>query len=153
MDNTIYTTRRENDGYFTALILEAGSRQVKEESCFTLEELKSIIADTYGDIQRISPRLFQEEINNRTVHSDEMLSLLRNNVEGDLSQRYVYGSPMRPMSSVWARLPGAAIYIPCDRQKTGYHTYVAVLAKLDKEIVDKYDLVFVSHGGTINATI
>jgi len=147
MDNTIYTTRRENDGYFTALILEAGSTQVKEESCFTLEDLKSIIADTYGDIQRVSPRVFQEEIDNRSVHTEEMLSILRDTYEGDLTHRWVYGSPMRPMSSSWARLPGGAVYLNADKAKTGFHSYVVVLAKLDKEIIEKYDLVFVSHGG------
>lgn len=147
-DETIYTTRRENDGTLTALVLEPNTREIKELTYFfDMTELCNKIQEEWGDINRLHPRDFQKEIDKRSVHSVEMLEMLRDNPEGNLARRFVYGSPMRPMSSVWARIPGAAIYIPCNRQKTGFHTYIAVLARLDKEIIEKYDLVFVSHGG------
>lgn len=150
MAKIIYTMKRDNQGDLTALILTPGNNKMPSELAYFRkpQELREAVKEQYGDDALcVSPKAFQEEIDKRSVHNVEMLEMLKNNPEGDLSRRFVYGSPLRPMSSIWARLPGAAIYIPCNRQKTGYHTYIAVLAKLDKEIIEKYDLVFVSHGG------
>ena len=150
MDNIICAMKRDDLGDLTALILTPDNKKKPSELAYfrTPQELREAVKEHYGDdVLYVPLRILNEELEKRRVHSPEMLEMLKNNPEGNLSRRFVYGSPIRPMSSVWARLPGAAIYIPADRQKTGYHTYIAVLAKLNKEIIEKYDLVFVSHGG------
>lgn len=58
----------------------------------------------------------------------------------DLSNHIVYGSPMRPMSSVWARIPDA-VFMQSNKRSTGYHTFVAVPVVLEQEQVDRYELV------------
>lgn len=80
-------------------------------------------------------------------HTDEVMALLEeygNRVGGDLSRYLVYGSPMRPMSASWARIEGA-VYMQVDKAITGYHTYIATPLTLPKELVDRFELVFVSR--------
>ena len=83
-------------------------------------------------------------LDRRAIHTPEMVEFLKNNVEGDLSRCYVYGSPYRPISSLWASIDGA-VYPYADWQSTGFHSYVAVPSQLDKEVIDRYQLIFVSH--------
>jgi hypothetical protein len=150
MSTIIYTMKRDLQGDLTALILTPDSNKKTVELAYfrTPQELQEAVKARYGDNAICVPsRMFDEELEKCTVHTPEMLEMLKENPEGDLSGHFVYGSPMRPMSSVWARVASDAIYIPSDRQKTGFHTYVAVLAKLGKEIIEKYDLIFISHGG------
>lgn len=77
-------------------------------------------------------------------HTPEMLAILKDTYEGDLTACYVYGSPMRPMSATWARIPGAT-FLNADKRATGYHTYVATLETLPQETINSYELVFVSQ--------
>jgi hypothetical protein len=144
-NETICTTKRGEDGSFMSLILKPETKEVKEEICNSWEELVELMGIMYSTATRVSPKTFQEELDRRAMHSPGMVEFLKNNVEGDLSHCYVYGSPLRPMSSVWARVHESAIYIPCDRQKIGYHSYVVVPRALDKEVIERYQLVFVSR--------
>jgi hypothetical protein len=51
----------------------------------------------------------------------------------------LYGSPNRPMSGSWARIPGAA-YITADVRDTGLHTWVVVPDEIDPALVESYEL-------------
>lgn len=80
-------------------------------------------------------------------HTTEVAALLKEygeRVGADLSSWLVYGSSMRPMSHDWARIP-EAVYMQVDKASTGYHTYVAVPVSLPKDLMDRYELVFVSR--------
>ncbi len=147
--NTIYTMKRDNQGNLTALILTSDNTgNPLEITSFKIPmDLHQTVKEHYGnDATYVSPRFFQTALEDRRTHSPELLEILKNSGEGDLSRRWVYGSPCRPIGRIWARIPGAAIYLDADREKTGYYSYVVVLAKLDKDIIDKYDFVFISHG-------
>lgn len=149
MHNIIYTMKRESQGNLTALIFTPDTnRDPLEMSPFKGPvELHQAVKERHGDnVVFVSPRAFNVELEKRRTHSDEMLEILKNSGEGDLSRRWVYGSPYRPMGRVWARIEGA-VFIHTDWQSTGYHTYAVVPSKLDKEIIENYDLIFVSHGG------
>lgn len=63
----------------------------------------------------------------------------------NLYDYWIYGSPMRPMSATWARIPDA-VYMQADKSATGYHTYVAVPEALSQEVVARYELKLVSMG-------
>lgn len=52
---------------------------------------------------------------------------------------WVYGSPCRPMSGTWARIPNAC-YVNAERSTTGMHTWVVVPARLERSIIDNYEL-------------
>lgn len=142
---TIYQLIREYDGYYYAQVLSARSNRPTEMSGYESPvELHTAIKEQYGpDATRVPKRVFQEELEKRAVHTPEMQVLLRDSYMGDLSAYYVYGAPMRPMSGSWARIDGA-VYINADKQTTGYHTYVAVPEALDKEVIERYELTFVS---------
>jgi hypothetical protein len=145
MNKTIYTTKRGEYNTFTALILEPNTREVQELTYFeSMDELKGRVQEEWGDIERLSPKAFQEELDKRAIHTPEMVTFLQNNPEGDLSRYYVYGSSYRPISSMWARIDGA-IYPYTSYIATGYHSYVVVPKPLDKEVIDRYQLVFVSR--------
>lgn len=76
-------------------------------------------------------------------HSAEMVQMLSDTYAGDLTRCFVYGSPMRPMSASWARIPGAT-FLNASVRATGYHTYVAVPELLDARVIASYELEFVS---------
>lgn len=69
-----------------------------------------------------------------------LLTLYGERVGENLSNHHLYGSPMRPMSSVWARIPDA-VFMQSTRAETGYHTIVAVPEPLTNEDVNRYELI------------
>ncbi len=144
--NPIYILISTGDGYYYARVLGTKSNKPAEISGYeTVGEFDVAIKKQYGpDAARVSKRVFHEELERRAIHTPKMISLLKESYMGDLSAYHVYGSPMRPMSSVWARIEGA-VYINADVSGTGYHTYVAVPAVLSQDMIDRYELEFVSH--------
>ena len=144
--NPIYILISTGDGYYYARVLGTKSNKPTEISGHeTVAEFDAAIKKQYGpDAVRVPKRVFHEELERRAIHTPTMVNILRDSYMGDLSAYHVYGSPMRPMSSVWARIEGA-VYINADRSSTGYHTYVAVPAVLSQDVIDRYELEFVSH--------
>lgn len=152
MNATVFTAKRDDRGYLYAHVLEAKATQPEEvyDGGFEdVKELKERMYCKYGqDAVFLSSRQFAEELASRQIHTPELVALLWEQGEllgiDQVTRYVVYGAPMRPMSSIWARID-SAVFIPADKQSTGYHTYVAVPNNLDKEIVDRYELVFVSR--------
>jgi len=148
--NTIYTLKPSglNFSHMASVLPSDGTRPVQLPLYGTIAQLQEAVKERYGeDAQRVSPRKFDEEVASRQVHTPDvcaMLTLYGERIGEDLSSHVVYGSPMRPMNSVWARIADA-VYMPVDKQKTGHHTYIAVPGNLDAEVVEKYELVFVSR--------
>ena len=70
----------------------------------------------------------------------------------DASTYWVYGSPCRPMSSAWARIPNAC-YVNADKSMTGMHTWVIVPARLERSIIDSYELTERPVYGPIALTV
>ena len=112
-----------------------------------MKDLQERVRRRYGeDAVFMSPSKFQLELARRQIHTPEMVALLAQNGEllgQDVTSYLVYGSPMRPMSSAWARIDGA-VFIPSNKQQSGYHSYVAVPQLLDAEVAGRYELEFVS---------
>lgn len=142
----------ELDGrYPYALVLKTRDARNAEtrEGYYDTHELHADMKDNFGpDVQHLSSTQFQQELDRRLVHTSEVVALLKRDGDllgQDLSHSFVYGSFKRPMSSIWARVHEAAVYIQTDKQATGYHTYVAVPAPLDDKTVARYELAFVSH--------
>lgn len=82
------------------------------------------------------------------MYSPELTALLTKYgelLDQDLSAYTVYGSPLRPMSATWARIP-EAVFMQTRPSQNGYHTYVAVPTPLEKTIINRYELVFISSG-------
>jgi hypothetical protein len=145
----LYTVKMDSSLPY-ALVLKPGARVAeKYEGYYNARELHENMRDNFGDtVQRLPASKFQQELEKRLVHTPEIVALLARNGEllgVDLSQYFVYGSPMRPMDSLWARVHAQAVYIQSDKYQTGYHSYVAVPALLDQETVTRYELAFVSH--------
>jgi len=64
---------------------------------------------------------------------------------------WVYGSSMRPISAVWARIEGAH-YIQIDhRMNNGIFTLIAVAAPLSAKVMADYELQFVNAPEDITA--
>lgn len=100
---------------------------------FAHEVGRRIAAMTPEEIKMWSPaKKYSEAIQNLLTQYGEVIG-------EDLSNHVVYGSPMRPMSSSWARIPDA-VFMQSDKQSTGYHTFVAVPVVLGQEVVDRYEL-------------
>lgn len=152
VNTTVFTAKRDDRGYLYAHVLETTATQpieVYDGGFENVKELKEHIYSKYGqDAVFMSSRQFAEELASRQIHTPELVALLWEQGEllgiDQVTRYVVYGSPNRPMNSIWARI-NDAVFIPADRQSTGYHTYVAVPNNLDKEIVDKYELAFVSR--------
>jgi hypothetical protein len=142
---TIYQLTRESDGYFIAYILSLKSRKPSTMSGYeTQVEFDTAVKEHYGvDTVRVPKKAFWEEVERRSVHTPEMLAVLRDSYMGDLTGYHVYGAPMRPMSGSWARIDGA-VFINADKSTTGYHTYVVVPELLDRDTIERYELRFVS---------
>jgi hypothetical protein len=135
--------------YPCAHVLESEARDATEfTGYYDAREIHENMQAIFGpDVQHLSASKFQQELEKRLIHTPEVVALLKHDGEllgQDLSQSFVYGS-VRPISSLWARVHDAAVYIQTDKQATGYHTYVAVPARLDNEIIESYELSFVSH--------
>jgi hypothetical protein len=146
---TIFTAKRAEGGLLIAHILTDQSTSASEMSFFEdMKELKEGVRAQYGETaQLVVPRIFNAELEQRCIHTDETLSLLREygeRIGQDISAYIVYGAPLRPMSAIWARIEHA-VYMQVDKQKTGYHTLVAVPETLSPEVIKKYELIFVSR--------
>jgi hypothetical protein len=136
-----------------ALVLKPGStRPEKYEGYYNARELHENMRDHFGsDVVRLPGSQFQAEVERRQVHTPGVIALLKRDGDllgQDLTRCFVYGSFNRPMDSIWARVHEAAVYIQCDKSRTGYHTYVAVPALLDEETISRYELEFVSRPAT-----
>lgn len=57
------------------------------------------------------------------------------------THHWVYGSPNRPLSLVWARIPDA-VCVQADYATTRMHTWVVVPQALDEQLVQRYELVW-----------
>jgi len=145
---TIFMAKRDDDGDLSAYILTEKSNKPTEMGFFAnIAELKEAVKLQYGEDAVLVPqRKFQAELESRQVHTPEMIDLLDRAgdlEDGDLRKCVVYGSPLRPASASWMRIPGA-VFIQVEKASTGYHTYIAVPDGLDKVMVDRYELVFMS---------
>lgn len=145
---TIFTAKNDL-GYLYALILTSNSHKASEMHGFDdLNELKAEVRKQYEGAEFVPSRKFQSELEQRQVHSPELIALLKRDGELlglDLTSYVVYGAPMRPMSRIWARIENA-VFVQADKSTTGYHTYVAVPDRLDSDTISQYELVFVSRG-------
>ncbi len=146
---TIFTVKRDEHNTLVALVLaDRSTRPTIMNGPEATKELQEFVRESYGhDAAFVPGSQFQRELEQRQVHTPEIVAMLEHQRElfgVDASSYVVYGSPMRPMSSVWARIQDA-MFIPSDRWQTGYHTYVAVPRELDREVIDNYELQFVSH--------
>ena len=59
----------------------------------------------------------------------------------DLAYQYVYASRSRPMSPLWANIPGAH-YVDADHASTGVWTWVVTQQALAQETTRRYDLTW-----------
>lgn len=151
-NNAVFTAKRDNRGYLYACVLTQTATQFEEiwDGGFEdVKELKERMCRKYGqDAVFMSSRQFAEELASRQIHTPALVALLWEHGEllgiDQITRYMVYGSPLRPMNSIWARIDDA-VFIPADKQSTGYHTYIAVPSLLDKEIIEKYELAFVSR--------
>lgn len=148
--STIFTARRDG-AYLVAVVLEAGASTPIDYIAGGFKDIMDLQARVkahYGqDATYLSPSKFKSAMEMRQIHSPEILALLHQ--EGDLlgldlSSYVVYGSSYRPMSRIWARIDNA-VFMQVDKQQTSYHTYVAVPELLTKEIIERYELSFVSR--------
>lgn len=55
---------------------------------------------------------------------------------------WIYGSPMRPMSAVWAPIPDVR-FVNADKAATGMHTWVVTPNALDQKTISSYELELV----------
>lgn len=116
----------ENDIYCAA-----GSHFVPEEDWHPQNMCIECYIAANEEMQRAKENM------KRMVHS--LLQQYSELLGEDLSNHHVYGSPMRPMSSAWARIPNA-VFMQTNRQETGYHTFVAVPTPLESSEVNRYEL-------------
>jgi hypothetical protein len=149
--SVIFTARRDESQYLYALVLAVNSSsptEFRDGGFEDIQDLKERVCHHYGDdAVFMPPSKFQSELAQRQVHTPELVALLGQNGEllgQDITLYIVYGSPMRPMSGIWARIDGA-VFIQSDKQQSGYHTYVAVPQLLDAEVTEQYELEFVSR--------
>jgi len=143
----IFTYQSNSAGYLQVAVLPVGTTKITTyDGWDTCEEFLAVITPRYPqDLTEVSNEVFDAECLLRTTHTAGMLELLRNNyMQQDLTGCYVYGSPIHPISSTWARFQGA-VYFDSDKKVSGYHSYVAVPALLDTETVRHYSFVFISH--------
>jgi hypothetical protein len=114
-----------------------------ETSVLTVKQVK----ETYGEsAERLPAVKFQEEVERRTTHSEEMRSLLKDNWTGqDLSSWHVYGSIHRPMAGI--KIDGT-VFLNGNGARDQQHevyTYVVAREPLDARTIEHYTLVTVSH--------
>src|SRR5260370_25902031 len=108
MKQAIYIMKRHEEyGDYLALVLPPGTQTTPEEVRPFVEhlaELHQAVKERYGDAARmVRKKDFQAALERRQIHTPEMLTLLRTNVEGDLRAYYVYGSPSPPIRSISVR--------------------------------------------------
>jgi hypothetical protein len=58
--------------------------------------------------------------------------------------KFVYGSPCRPLYPSWAKIDGAEI-VQVDQKATGMYSHVIVDQRLPCEVTARYELVLVSR--------
>jgi hypothetical protein len=146
---TMFTIKRNNDGPgVIALILLDGCNESEELlPVDTIAEITQVVYACYGaDAERVPINRFNREVEARSYHTQELIDLL---IECDydgvgLTSYIVYGSPLRPMRANWADI-GGAVFIDADHRASGFYSYVVVPADLDKEVIDRYELTFVSR--------
>lgn len=61
MSNVVYTIRRENDGLYTALILEPNTKNVIDECEINKSDLENFVEEKYNATY-VPKREFQEEL-------------------------------------------------------------------------------------------
>lgn len=150
----IYYTVKMDGRLPYALVLETreAHKPEKYHGYYNQQELHENMKSIFGpDVECLPGSKFQAEVERRQVHTKEMIALLWK--QGDLLGEYlcghvVYGS-YRPISASWARIDNA-VYIQVD--EAGYHTYVAVPGVLDNEVIERYELHFVSRPGPDEVT-
>ena len=149
--SVIFTAKRDESQYLYALVLLANSSsptEFRDGGFEDMQDLRERVRHCYGEeAVFMPPSKFQLELVQRQTHTPEMVALLAQNGEllgQDITSYLVYGSPMRPMSGMWARIDGA-VFIQSDKQQSGYHSYVAVPQLLNAEVAEKYELEFVSR--------
>jgi hypothetical protein len=145
----VYWTTVSKGTWFQILVLEPGKEQIEDENLLahSMPACKDFVEQTYpGRAKRLPYEKFQKELASRKTHSEAMENLLLEH-KLDISC-HIYGS-FRPLGT-GSSIPGAfylteAIYsLPKDEAR--YDTYIAVPAALDDEIVERYELEFISHG-------
>ncbi|GAC1660919.1 MAG: hypothetical protein PVS3B3_31230 [Ktedonobacteraceae bacterium] len=150
---TIFTQKRDDRGSLYALVLTDGSSEVREEHLNgdfiqAIGTFKNRVQRIYGeDAEFVPSSKLQQELESRRTHSPEIIAMLEKQSELfgiDTTGYIVYGSAMRPMSTTWVRIPDC-MCIPANKQQTGYHSYVIVPESLGREIIERYELEFVSR--------
>jgi hypothetical protein len=141
----IYQLTREHDGYFIAYILSLKSRKASTMSGYeTQAEFDTAVKEHYGpDTIRVPKKAFWEEVERRAIHTPEMIALLQQAHERDLTKWYVYGSPCRALHLYEVRDIPSALLATAE-PASGYYTYVATPELLDRDTIERYELRFVS---------
>ncbi len=148
MEHTIFKVYKNDANYLEAAILtpKSGAKPTTFNGWDTLEEMIAQVKRDYGeDAERVPARIFQQEIERRTVHTPAMLAMLADTYAGDLRECWVYGSILRPMSGIV--IEGATYLNGNGAKYKGWkiHEYVVMPGALDKATIEHYDLVFISH--------
>lgn len=148
---TIFTAKRDDGGYLLALILEPGKSipvERKDGGFEDIHDLQQRMRASYGeDAVFMPPSKFQKELEQRQIHTPEMIARLQQHGEllgKDLTHAFVYGSSLRPTNALFYGLEHA-VHMQGNWAQTGYHTYIAASEPLDPDRIDKYDLTFVSR--------
>lgn len=150
MSNVIFSAKRGKGGYLVALVLKPESRTPIEETnggYENLNELNAVITGKYKGAIFMTKERFEWEAAQRLVHTPEMLTLMAkyNELLGtDITPYFVYGSARRPTNTMFYGMENA-VHMQVDKTSTGFYTYIATPEMLDAEIVDRYELQFVSR--------
>jgi hypothetical protein len=148
LDHPVYQVYRNEARYWEVAILLPTSQTPiiligEETSASTVKQIKA----TYGEsAERLPEVKFQEEVERRTTHSEEMLALLKDNWTGqDLRDWHVYGSILRPMMGITIE---GTVYLNGNGARYhqyGIYTYVVAKEPLDARTREHYTLVTISH--------
>lgn len=148
MEHTIFKIYKNDANYLEAAILtpKSGAKPNLFSCWDTIEEMIAQVKADYGqDAERVPARIFQQEIERRTVHTPAMLAMLEDTYAGDLRGCWVYGSILRTMSGIV--IEGATYLNGNGAKVNGWriHDYVVTPGALDERTIEHYDLVFISH--------
>lgn len=150
MPNTIFSAKRDEEGYWVALVLKPENNTPVEETNGGYEDiadLRNVITRKYKDAVFMVTKDFKQAVAQRQVHTPEMLVLMAqyNELLGkDITSYFVYGSVYRPTNTMFYGLE-QAVHMQVDKHSTGFYTYIATPEPLDVEAIEHYGLQFISR--------
>lgn len=149
MGNTTFFTvvHDEEVPCWYALVLKPEARTTKEwRSWETAKEAQEEVSSLLGESTYLPKEDFADVVRKRQTHTPELLVILREYsdlADADLTRYVVYGSH-RLWSPSFVR---GTVAIPCDITVNGWHLwlYVAAPQMLEPQVVDHFDLMFLSR--------